>query len=155
MRGWVMKQWAFAVGRIAWTAFLATLASGCSPGENMDPCHPNSPATLLVVYGDASVPVDLGRLEGTREGSACPVPLDDVVAASRLPVDLGAVVVDFEAEDGFRPSSVGCAPLDGSLLSRGGADKVTGTLVWDPALGLRGCYSVQKARRILLEDAVP
>ncbi len=149
-----MVPWTTGVARLVWVLALVGLVPGCSQ-EEPDPCRPASPVTLLVVYGDASVPVDLGELQGTREGSVCPVPLDRVVGAPGLPVDPASVVVDFEAEDGFRPSSVDCPPLEGSLLSRGGADKGTGTLVWDPSLGLRGCYSVRQTRRILLRDVVP
>ena len=128
------------------------LGAGCDGQAESDPCRPERPAILTVVYGGRSADVDLGTMTGEREGQLCLVNLADVVAASGLEVDLSQVVVDFEGRDGFRPTSVGCALLPGETLSHGWADKGTGTLVWDESLHLRGCYSVREARKILISS---
>ena len=143
-------------GAMSWMVFsmmpvLLAWAS-CGTGEGPNPCDSAFAVQMEVRHGDASVRVDLGSLAGDRRADLCLVPLDQVVEAADLGIVLSETEFDFEGEDGFRPSQVGCAPLDGALLSRGWADMSTGTLVWDESLGLRGCYSVTKARAMLAFD---
>ncbi len=135
--------------------FLLVSASaweGCVMEEE-DPCDPSRAVTMTVSYHDRSASVDLGLLGGERRGDLCLVPLDRIVETADLGIDLERTRFDFEAADGFRPSQVDCAPLDGTVLARGWADMGSGTLVWDEIMELRGCYSVTRAVTILASDA--
>jgi hypothetical protein len=132
---------------------LPSLAlSGCGD-EDGDPCDPAAARTVTVEYGQLSADVDLGTLEGTPDGDPCHVPMDEVVAAAALDIDLTAVVVDLRGDDGFQPSQVECEPLPGPTLEQGALDLRTGTALWDLALGLRGCYSVTGVAALLVQDA--
>ncbi len=141
-----LPLWVLAFG-------LGTFWLSCDTGGDRDPCDPAGARTMEVRRGGDTAEVDLGALPGRRQGDLCLVPLDRIVENSGLGIDMDRAVFDFEGEDGFRPSQVDCAPLDGATLSRGWADMSTGTLVWDDSLGLRGCYSVSKAAVILAMDA--
>ncbi len=132
---------------------LPSLAlAGCGD-EDGDPCAPAAARTVTVEYGQLSADVDLGTLEGTADGDLCRVPMDEVLAAAELGIDLTAVVVDLRGDDGFQPSQVECEPLPGTSLEQGDLDLRTGTALWDPALGLRGCYSVTGVQALLVQDA--
>jgi hypothetical protein len=127
-------------------------ASGCGGGENPEPCDPARAVSLQVSYGTDSESVDLGALSGTRDGDLCLVPLLDVVGSVSLGFDPAASYYDLVGADGFRPTQVECVTLDATTFASGWVDRVTGTLVWDAALGLRGCYSVSGAAGIAVYD---
>jgi hypothetical protein len=128
---------------------------GCGTGET-DPCDTGSAVTMTVVYDQQEADVHLGNLEGTLEGDVCLVSLADVVARAGIVERPAEKYYDFEATDGFRPSSKDCVMLEGTLLEQGGVDMTTGTLVWDASLGLKGCYFVKEARVIFVyDDATP
>ena len=132
-------------------AALALSFIACSE-EEQDACQLDA-VTLTVTYGAESADVDLADLDGTLDGDRCRVPLVDVVTATNLGIDLASTYVTFEATDGFRPTQVGCSELPGSTLDDGDVDRPTGAILWDEALGLRGCYSVNQARAIIVTDA--
>lgn len=121
-----------------------SVASGCGDEEKGDPCDPINAVTLTVTYEGSSQDVFLGDLTGEPDGDLCLVTLADVVsAADTLVIDLQTTAFDFEASDGFRPTSVGCPRVAGTDLSSGWVDENTGTLVWDDALGFEGCHYVR------------
>lgn len=130
---------------------IAALA-GCGGEEDWDPCAPEVAVPMTVSCSGQEHSVDLNTLAGVNDGEMCLVPLADVVEAANLGKELQELVFDFEALDGFRPSQVECLPLEGSVLESGWMDRATGTLVWDEALQLRGCYSVREVRKILATD---
>jgi hypothetical protein len=79
-------------------------------------------------------------------------PLWDILLAAGLEADdILSMRFDFESEDGFRPTSKGCEPLEGETLEFGYLDPETLNLAWDAELGLRGCYWVTGTARILGE----
>jgi hypothetical protein len=129
------------------------LAPACGGGDEPPPCDPSRAVSMAVSYGNESEAVDLGTLQGTEDGDLCLVPLMDVVDAAGLGFDPEASYYDFMASDGFRPTQVDCVTVDATTLELGWVDRVTGTLVWDESLGLRGCYSVTKAVEIAAYDA--
>jgi hypothetical protein len=131
------------------------LGSSCSDSDEADPCDPILARSVTVEYDGQEETVELGDLAGELDGERCLVALPAVLQAADLGIVLAEVAADFRADDGFQPSSVECAPLDGATLELGHIDRRTGSLVWDPSLGLRGCYSVQKVQAILVEDASP
>jgi hypothetical protein len=133
-------------------AALALSLVACSEEEEKDACH-LAAVTMTVTYGAQSADVDLADLDGVLDGDLCRVPLVDVVTTANLGIDLASTYVTFEAADGFRPTQVGCSELPGTTLDDGDADRPTGAILWDEALGLRGCYSVNQARVIIVTDA--
>ena len=82
--------------------------------------------------------------------------LDILLAAGLEEEEIRSMRLDFESgEDGFRPSSVGCEPLDGEILVEHGyldPDPDSMALVW--SLELRGCYWVTQTARILGEPVL-
>jgi len=129
-------------------------ASACGDdGDDAPPCDPSRALSVTVTYGTDSQPVDLASLSGTEDGDLCLVPLMDVVGAAGLGFDPDASYYDFVGGDGFRPTQVECVTVDASTLEQGWVDRVTGTVVWDDALGMRGCYSVTGAVEIVAYDA--
>jgi hypothetical protein len=133
-------------------AFLPIVSPACTE-EEIDPCDPTRAVTLTVTYSGDSTDLSLAQLTGTRDGDLCLVPLADVVNAAGLGIDLEATYYDFRATDGFQPTQVECSELSGSLLDQGWVDLGTGTLLWDEALGLRGCYHTNDVRTIIVTDA--
>ena len=130
-----------------------SVAPGCGDDEKGDPCDPTNAVTLTVAYDGSSQDVFLGDLAGEADGDLCLVSLADVVeAADTLTIDLQTTAFDFEASDGFRPTSVGCPRVAGTDLSSGWVDWNTGTLVWDDALGFEGCHYVREVVTIDASD---
>jgi len=127
-------------------------SAGCQDGTELDPCDPSRAVSVKVTHGQDSGSVDLGMLSGDRQADYCLVPLSDVVGAAHLGMDVAGSFYDFVAQDGFQPTQVECALIDGDTLAHGSVDMGTGTLVWDESLGLRGCYSVIHAVEILVYD---
>ncbi len=129
-------------------------ASACGDdGDDAPPCDPSRALSLTVTYDTQSEAVDLASLTGTEDGDLCLVRLMDVVDAAGLGFDPVAGYYDFVGGDGFRPTQVECVTVDASTLEQGWVDRVTGTVVWDDALGMRGCYSVTGAVEIVAYDA--
>jgi len=132
---------------------LLLAPAGCGSESDPEPCDPARAVTLQISYGNGSEPVDLGTLSGTEEGDLCLVPLMDVLEEVSLGFDPSTSYYDFVAADGFRPTQVDCVTVDATILELGWVDRVTGTLVWDASLGMRGCYSVTAAVEIAAYDA--
>jgi len=114
---------------------------------------------IEVVYGETTATVDLSTLDPVDFGGTPHVLVSDVVEAAELGVELTALELDFEASDGFRPSSSGrCAdfvPVAGSDLDQGYIDLATRDLSWDAGLGFPGCLSVVDLVTIIATDAAP
>ncbi|MCD6499057.1 MAG: hypothetical protein J7M25_12275 [Deltaproteobacteria bacterium] len=131
---------------------VMAVSAGCQDGTELNPCDPSRAVSVKVSHGQDSAQVDLGTLIGSRQGDYCLVPLPDVVDAAHLGMDVAGSFYDFVGQDGFQPTQVECALIDGDTLARGSVDMRTGTLVWDESLELRGCYSVTHAIGILVYD---
>lgn len=131
------------------------LAPGCGGDDDPAPCDPSRAVSMTVSYESASEAeaVDLATLTGTEDGDLCLVPLMDVVDAVGLGFDPETSYYDFVGSDGFRPTQVECVTVDATTLELGRVDRVTGTLVWDESLGMRGCYSVTEVVEIAAYDA--
>lgn len=140
---------------IRWVLVLALLiAPSCGDsGDEPPPCDPSRAVTMTVSYESEREVVDLGTLTGTEDGDLCLVPLMDVVDAAGIGFDPDKSYYDFVGSDGFRPTQVECLTVDATVLEQSWVDRVTGTLVWDDSLGMRGCYSVTKAVEIAAYDA--
>lgn len=129
------------------------LTPGCGGGDDEPvPCDPSRAVSMTVSYDTDSEVVDLGTLTGSEDGDLCLVPLLDVVNEAGLGFDPDASYYDFVSGDGFRPTQVDCVTVDATTLKLGWVDRVTGTLVWDASLGMRGCYSVTGAVEIAAYD---
>lgn len=136
--------------RAALTAATLVL-SGC--GNSRQSVDPGPQPTvegerLEVVYESSTVSVDLAALATTTYKGMAVVLLSDVWAASELAVDHTTLEFGFEADDGFSPAGKGCADLPGVNLDSGYINPSSRNLAWDESLGLRGCYSVDSAKRM-------
>lgn len=149
-RVWIPR--ALAAGAL----LLALGSPACGGGDDSGaPCDSTHAVTIQVTHAGAQADVDLSTLPGTPDGDLCLISLDRVVEAAGLGIDLAQVVVDLRGTDGFQPTQVECAPLEGTLLAQGQIDRRTGSVAWDPALNLRGCYSVTSLAALLVLDATP
>jgi hypothetical protein len=110
-----------------------------------------------VIYGETTVPVDISTLDEVDFGGTPHVLVSDVVEAADLGVALDTLELDFEASDGFRPSSSGrCAdfvPVAGTDADQGYIELATRNLSWDDALGFPGCLGVDGVVSIIATDA--
>ncbi len=145
-------------GRILLFLLPALLCAACGLEQDVSLDEPEtaSPAGLSVTV------VREGREAEVFLNDLQPVVVDDrpvyllrdiLLAAGLGEEEIGSMRFDFEAEDGFRPSSVGCEPLEGEDLALGYLDPDGMALVWDSSLGLRGCYWVNGIVRILGESS--
>lgn len=109
-----------------------------------------------VVYGDETVTVDLRSLETVDIDGVDHVRLSDVVGWADLGVALANLEFDFEASDGFRPSSSGnCAdfvPVAGIDLENGFIAVESRSLAWDESLEFPGCLGVDDVAQIIATD---
>ncbi len=138
-------------------AAMLLAVQGC--GSEDSGSSPMAPETTLgehvsVSYAGQSAEVELAALETTTINAFTAVPLDKVWAATGFGVDLLSLRLDFEGDEGFRPSQKDkCADLlTGTPLLSGGITPDTRDLVWDDALNLPGCYAVRGVRSIDATD---
>jgi hypothetical protein len=102
------------------------------------------------------VPVFLNDLDKIVVQDSLVCRLWDILLAAGLEEDeILSMRFDFQGEDGYRPSQKGCEPLEGENLELGFLDPESMLLIWDPSLGLPGCYSVKGTVWILGEAAEP
>lgn len=129
----------------------ALLFAGCgNSGQSVDPgtqTHTQA-GKIDVGFESSSVSVNLGPIATTEYKGVALVLLSEVWTAANLSVDHTTLEFGFEADDGFTPESKGCADLPGADLDQGYIDPVSRSLTWDEALGLRGCYSVDAAKKM-------
>ncbi len=143
----------------AWLCSIAAIVClGCGLEQDIsfdepEASSPESPS-VTVLWDDNEGEVFLDDLDKSQVGDTPACPLWYILRAAGLEEeDILSMLFDFEAEDGFRPTSVGCDPLEGETLELGYLDPETMALVWDSSLGLRGCYRVTLLARILGESA--
>jgi hypothetical protein len=105
---------------------------------------------VTVTYGEEGHQVALADIAPVELG----VRLSDVVKAAWPELDRTALVVDFIASDGFRPSSRSpcrdLMPVPGSLLDQGYLDPATANLTWDESLGFPGCLHPNGVATVVL-----
>lgn len=143
-------------------AFLTIVASGLATGcgQAVDNGTPSSHAdsgadstagaSVTLIHGGESATVDLSSLTTVNYKDTAVVSLEAVWTAGGLG-EASGLEFDFEADDGFHPSSKSkCAKnLTGAELPMGYIIPDTRSLVWDDSLGLPGCYSVQGVAKII------
>ena len=131
---------------------LACLACGLEQDISFDEPEdlPPEGPFVTVLWGGNKMDVFLDDLDKIVDQDVYLL-WDILLAAGLEEEDIFSTRFDFEGEDGFRPSSVGCDPLDGEILDRVYLDPEGMALVWDLSLGLRGCYRVAQLTRILDE----
>jgi len=147
--------------RILWSLlslFLALTCPACGLQQDIsfdepEAASPEGPSVMAAWDGnEAEVFLnDLDRIV-VEERPVCLL-WDILLAAGLEEEEIRSMRFDFEAEDGFRPSSVGCEPMEGEDLALGYLDPDGMALIWDSSLGLRGCYWVTRIARILGEAA--
>jgi hypothetical protein len=135
---------------------LACLACGLEQDISFDEPEASPPEgpSLTVLWGGNEMEVFLDDLDRIVDQDVYLL-WDILLVAGLEEEDIFSMRFDFEGEDGFRPSSVGCDPLDGEILDRVYLDPEGMALLWDLSLGLRGCYGVTRTARILGESAEP
>lgn len=144
--------------RILLSLFLAVICPACGleqdiSFEETEALPPEGPS-VTVAWGENEAEVFLDELDKIMIDDTPVCLLRDVLLAAGLEEeDILSMLFDFESEDGFRPSSVGCDPLEGETLEFGYLDPDSMALAWDASLGLRGCYWVTRAARILGKPA--
>lgn len=113
-----------------------------------------APQNVSVEYKGTSIVVDVNGLARQDYKGSQVVSFAKIWEASKTPASLGAVEFDFEADDGFRPSTRDrCkTKITGAQLPQGYVLPETRTLVWDDALGLPGCYSVKLVAKVIVTD---
>ena len=132
-------------------------ASAPSPptdgASTTDATAPSPATTLTLHYDGKSALVDLATLPMRDYKGSQVVTLSDAWEKAAL-APRSAIAVDFEGDDGFRPSSRDRCKnlLSGATLDRAYVVPATRTLVWDDALGLPGCYSVKYVRDVFATD---
>ena len=144
--------------RILLSLFLALTCPACGLQQDISFDEPEavSPegASVVVAWDGNEAEVFLTDLDPITVEGRSVYPLWDILLAAGLEEEeVQSMCFDFEADDGFRPSSVGCEPLEGEDLALGYLDPDGMALVWDSTLGLRGCYWVNRIVRILGEPA--
>ena len=133
---------------------LLCLACGLEQDISFDEPEASPPEgpSVTVLWGENEVEVFLDSLDKVVIEERLVCLLWDVrLEAGLEDEELLSMRFDFEGVDGFRPSSVGCDPLEGEILDRVYLDPEGMALVWDSSLGLRGCYRVAQLTRILGE----
>jgi len=134
---------------------LAWTFAGCGSGQEVsfDPQKPEA-ASIIVSVDGVEATVVLADLETVPFEDVQAYSLWDILLAAGLDEEtLPSLCFDFEASDGFRPSSVGCECLAGETLELCYLDPAGLSLVWDASLGLRGCYWVREVAKVLGETA--
>jgi hypothetical protein len=143
-----MKTWLCAV-----IAFLC-LACGLEQDISFDEPAPSPPdgPYVTVLWGENEVDVFLDLLDKVEiEGSSVCLLRDVLLEAGLEEEEIFSMRFDLESADGFRPSSVGCDPLEGEILAFGYLDPESMALQWDASPGLRGCYWVTQTAEIIGE----
>jgi len=145
-------------GRLLLSLLLALLCPACGLQQDVSFDEPEAASpeglSVTVAWGGNEAEVFLNALDPLVVEERTVYLLRDILLAAGLEEEeIGSMRFDFEAEDGFRPSSVGCEPLEGEDLALGYLDPDGMALVWDSSLGLRGCYWVSRIVRILGESA--
>ena len=141
---------------LSFTSVLCSLLAGCSEDQAVDPgTNTGDAKSVDVVHGADSVKVSLGTLSTLQYKEVDVVRLGDVWTAAFPSTDPNGLAFSFVSASGFRPSDKDCADMPGPLLGNGYIEPVSGNLVWDESLGLRGCYSVRETARMegFLPDA--
>ena len=126
---------------------------GVKPDGALKPDGAAAGKTVLVLYGTSSTPVDVSKptqvpLDGTTYSR-----LSDVVLLALPGKSLAALKLDdFEASDGFKPSTkancVGLIPLAADKLSQGYVQPDSLNVRWDDALGFPSCMAPKGLAKI-------
>jgi hypothetical protein len=135
-----------------WTCLSCGLEQDVSFDE--PEAQPPEGPSLFVLWDENETEVFLNDLDKVLvEGSEVCILWDVLLAAGLEEAEASSLRFDFESKDGFRPSSMGCEPLEGETLQQGYLNPETLNLIWDDALGFPGCYSVRETRKIIGEPA--
>jgi hypothetical protein len=109
-----------------------------------------------VVYGETSANVGLGSLNVVEIDGEEHVNLMDIITSASLGVLTSSLGFDFEAGDGYRPSSSGnCAgltPIAGDQLEHGFVNVANRNLSWADDAALPGCMNVDDLTLIEATD---
>ncbi len=97
---------------------------------------------LTVTVDGDSATTDLSELATTDLAGESVVALSVVLEASGFEVTWADRTYDFEASDGYRPSTNDCGPSDWAAMQGGYIFPETGNLTWDESLGIMGCLFV-------------
>lgn len=129
-------------------------ASASSAGTDSGVPSSSAAANVVVEYRDRSVTVDVASLARLEYKGASVVSLGKVWESAKLEVDSSTIELDFEGDDGFRPTTRDrCkAKITGAQMEKGYVLPETRTLLWDEALGLPGCYGVKGVAKVLVTD---
>jgi len=133
---------------------LACLACDLEQDITLEAPEDAKGSSVSVLWDDKDVEVFLDPLNKVDfEGSSVCLLWDVLLAAGLEEQDILGMRFDFEGSDGFRPSSVGCALLEGETMEHGYLDPESLALLWDSDLNLRGCYWLRGVARFLGEPA--
>ena len=144
--------------RILFSLFLGVTCLACGLEQDISIGEPEASSpegpSVIVAWDKSVAEVFLGDLDKVEVNDTPVCLLRDILLSAGLEEeDIRSMLFDFESEDGFRPTSVGCDPLEGETLELGYLDPESMALVWDASLGLRGCYWVTQMARIFGEPA--
>jgi len=114
--------------------------------------EPEDPITVTVKYNDDEAEVDLGTLEYYAEGGDVLADLTDVVEASELTTAPEDVLLEPEADDGFKPSVKDCDPLTYDDWKLGRINVDTGDISWPGDHTIGSCYMLDGTVIINLYD---
>jgi hypothetical protein len=140
--------------KMYWCLLLALVFLGCDLQQDIsfdDPkAAPPGGPFVKVLWDKNEEDVFLDTLDKivVQDRPVCLL-LDILLGAGLEEEQILSMRFDFESEDGWRPSSVECGPLDGEVLVENGfldPDPESMALVW--SLGLRGCYWVTQLAKI-------
>ncbi len=140
--------------RLLLLGLLGSLA--CSDQEvdtqdTQDTDDTGAPGHLVEVAANGELAeVDLSFLSTSNLDGEQVVLMGDVLTAAGLSATWAELMYDFEAADGYRPSSKGCGPVDYDTVLQAGLHPQSGNLTWAQALGNPGCFFVDG---VVLVDA--
>jgi hypothetical protein len=146
------------IKRILWSFLVASNCLACGLAQDISfdkaEAEPAEGPSVIVVWGETEAEVFLDDLDKIPVEGSLACSLWDILLAAGLEEEaIRSICFDFEAQDGFRPSSVGCECLEAETLELGYLVPDSMALVWDSRLALRGCYWVNQVTRILGEPA--
>ena len=136
------------------TVLLASVAAllvaygsgGNADGDSQGDAREITIEGVTVVYDGLEYPVSFEGIEVQEVNGIWMIPLSAVLKEAELPVEVPALVFDFESDAGYRPAlAANCrshVPLPGESIPKGWVNLEKGSIYFDESVEASGCFEV-------------